>query len=145
MWKKVRFYGKETMRTLRRFLKDRAGFTLVEVVVIIVVLAIAIPALMQLSAFVLEKGDKSAVISTAMLLVQDKMEEILTDKRDTTKGYDWVIASGAYPTETLANGYIRRVTITTNTRNGVNYAHVRVTIEHETIPDIELVTWLTDY
>lgn len=133
------------MWPLRKLSKNSKGFTLVEVVVVIVVLAIAIPALVQLSAFILEKGDKSAVVSRAALLAQEKIEEILADKRDTTKGYDWIIASGSYPTETLPNGYTRRVTVTTNTRNGVDYAHIRVAVEHDDIPDIELVTWLTDY
>jgi len=125
--------------------ENSKGFTLVEVVVVIVVLAIAIPALVQLSAFILEKGDKSAVISRATLLAQEKIEEILADKRDGTKGYDWIITSGSYITETLPNGYTRRVTVTLNTRNGVDYAVVEVTVEHDDIQDIKLATWLTDY
>lgn len=133
------------MRTLRQFSKGNEGFTLVEVVVIVVVLAIAIPALIQLSSFVLENQDESAVISRASLLTQEKMENILADKRDVSKGYDWITAPGSYPIETLGNGYTRRVTITTNTRNGVDYALVKVTVEHADIPDVELTTWLTDY
>jgi len=113
--------------------------------VIVVVLGIAIPALFQLSSFVLEKQDKSMIISRASLLAQARMEAILADKRDTSKGYDWITAPGSYPTETLTNGYTRRVTVTTNTRNGVDYALVKVSVEHADIQDVELTTWLTNY
>ncbi|MFQ5863945.1 MAG: prepilin-type N-terminal cleavage/methylation domain-containing protein [bacterium] len=132
---------------LKKKLKSSHGFTLIEVILIIVVLSIAIPSLMQLISSTLVNSNQSVIISQAIVYAQEKMEEIISDKKSPTKGYDWVITPGNYPSDVPSNGFTRTVLIEAAGRiyNGIPYAFVQVKISHNEIPDIKLTTWLTDY
>ena len=77
---------------------------------------------------------------------QEKIEEIIGDKKNPSKGFDWVTTSGRYSSDVPAVGFSRSVIITTgNVQNGVSYAYIQVKVTHSEISDIKLETWLTDY
>lgn len=141
------------MKTLKAFpihknqAQNSRGFTLVEVLLVIVVLGIAMPALMFLHSSLVQDSTDSVVLSKAVLYAEEKMEEIIADKRNPAKGYDWVVTPGNYPNDVPASGYTRSVIIQTSGKiqNGVPYAFVQVTVSHNEIPDLRLTTWLTDY
>lgn len=131
----------------KRKIRNCDGFTLIEVILIIIVFAIAIPPLVNLLSTTLEKSDNSAIMSRAVLYAQEKMEQIIADKRNPARGYDWVTAPGTYLSDVPSAGYARSVTITTagNMYNGVAYAFLQVTLTHNNISDIKITTWLTNY
>ncbi|GEM_PF-1443316 len=131
---------------LKNILSNSQGFTLIEVIMIIVVFAIAVPTLMTVLSATLDSSNKSVVISQAATYAQEKIEEIIGDKRNPSKGFDWVTTTGRYSSDVPAVGFSRSIIITSgNVQNGVSYAYVQVKITHSEISDIKLETWLTDY
>ncbi|MFQ5603782.1 MAG: prepilin-type N-terminal cleavage/methylation domain-containing protein [bacterium] len=137
---------------LRNFLdkkkiKNSRGFTLIEVVLIIVVLAIAIPSLMRLLSSVLDNSQRSVIISKAVIYAQEKMDEIIADKQNPLRGFNWVVTPGTYQSDIPSNDYTRSVVIDTTGKiqNGVRYALVQVSVSNSEISDITLTTWLTEY
>ncbi len=131
---------------LKNILSNSQGFTLIEVIMIIVVFAIAVPTLMTVLSSTLDSSNKSVVISQAATYAQEKIEEIIGDKRNPSKGFDWVTTTGRYSSDVPAVGFSRSIIITSgNVQNGVSYAYVQVKITHSEISDIKLETWLTDY
>ncbi len=132
---------------LAKILKNSRGFTLIEVVSIIVVLGIAIPALANLLSSILVNSDKAAIMSKAVLFAQEKVEEIISDKKSPARGYAWVAVPNRYSGDTPESGYTRSVTVqgAGNVHNGVSYAFVEVKVTHNQISDVKLTTWLTDY
>lgn len=90
------------------------GFTLVEILIAIMVLAIAFLAMYQMQVMAIRGNETSNQVTVATILAQDKMEQI----RNTT--YDNV-TSANFPTEnygTIPNflQFRREVTITENGR-----------------------------
>lgn len=132
---------------LKKKLYNCQGFTLIEVVLIIVVMAIAIPTLMHLLSSNLINSTKSEIITQAVIYAQEKIDEIIADKRSPVRGYNWVVASGRYPSDFPSNGFTRSVFIDTTAMvyNGISYALVQVRVNHNDIPEIEITTWLTEY
>ena len=131
---------------LKTTLSNSQGFTLIEVIMVIVVFAIAVPTLMTVLSSTLDSSNKSAVISQAATYAQERIEEIIGDRRNSSKGFDWVTTPGRYSSEVPAVGFLRSVIITSgNVQNGISYAYVQVKVTHSEISDIKLETWLTDY
>ena len=134
------------LQRFKKELSNNQGFTLIEVIMIIVIFAIAVPTLMTVLSSTLDSSNKSAVISQAALFTQEKIEKILGDKRNPSKGFDWVTSQGRYSSDVPAVGFSRSVIITSgNVQNGVSYAYVQVKVTHSEISDIKIETWLTDY
>jgi len=77
-----------SLQRLQKKLGNNQGFTLIEVIMIIVVFAIAVPTLMTVLSSTLDSSNKSAVISQADIYAQEKMEEIIGDRRNSSKGFD---------------------------------------------------------
>ncbi|MCH7678013.1 type II secretion system protein [candidate division KSB1 bacterium] len=136
----------KSLLKLKNILSNSQGFTLIEVIMVIVVFAIAVPTLMTVLSSTLDSSNKSVVISQAATYAQEKIEEIIGDKRNPSKGFDWVTTTGRYSSDVPAVGFSRSIIITSgNVQNGVSYAYVQVKITHSEISDIKLETWLTDY
>ena len=136
-------------RKFKNIFENSQGFTLIEIVVIIVVLAIAIPSIMTLLSSLLTDSSKYEIITQAATYAQEKIDEIIADKRSSDRGYNWVVTTGRYQSDVPASGFIRSVYIDTTAKvyNGVPYALLQVQVQagHIDIPNIELTTWLTDY
>lgn len=134
-------------QTCIKKLQNNRGYTLIEVILIVVVLGIAIPSMMQLISSVLVDSHQSEIVSQATIYAQEKLETILADKANPDRGYAWIITPGNYPDDVPASGFTRSVSVETTgmSQNGIPYALVRVTVSHATIPDLTITTWLTDY
>ena len=135
-----------SLQRLQKKLGNNQGFSLIEIIMIIVVFAIAVPTLVTVLSATLDGSNKSAVVSEAAIFAQGKIEEIIGDKRNSTRGFSWVTTPGRYPSDVPAAGFSRSVIITDgNVQNGVSYAYVQVKVTNSGIPDIKLETWLTDF
>lgn len=123
------------------------GFTFIEVILIIVVLAISIPPLVSLLSSNLINSTKSKIITQAVIYAQEKMDEIIADKRSPNRGYNWVVTPNQYSSDIPASGFTRSVLIDTSAKvyNGISYALVQVSVNHNDMPEIVLTTWLTEY
>lgn len=122
------------------------GFTLIELVMTLMLLAIGVPALITLGNQCLQNLHQGAYNTTATALCQEKLERILNDVDNSSRGTAYVV-SGNYPAEASIagfSGYSRSVTIDPDsTFNSITFRNVKVTT---TAPDgttISLSTWVT--
>jgi prepilin-type N-terminal cleavage/methylation domain-containing protein len=139
-------------------MKER-GFTFIEVILAIVLLAIAIPGILSAVSF-MEQGQVNAVgTTTAANLAQEKMEEIMGDRINPARGFPYIVA-GNYPAENPVAGfanYNRSVTITCFTDNTLavtavcptDYKQIQMTVQAvgvgPSVPDAVLVSLVTNH
>jgi len=125
-----------------------AGFTLVEVVLILVIAAVAVLPLGMLFANTsIRSGDaRNAMI--AAQLAQSKMEELTADKNSPSRGFSYLIAAN-YPVESPVSvfpGYSRSVTFAPDSMyDGVTFRTATVTVTCANIPPVAMTTWFTSY
>jgi len=122
------------------------GFSLLEVILVVVLIAIAIPPLLRLFSHSILGSVDSELRTKATLYAQEKLEQILNDKK-VAGGFQTVITPGRYPPDVPEEGFTRTVQIQSEglSYNGVPYARVVVTVSHAGIPDVQLETWITNY
>jgi prepilin-type N-terminal cleavage/methylation domain-containing protein len=75
------------------------GFTLIEVILVIVILAIAIPGLISAVSFITARQVNTIGTTTAADLAQEKMEEIMGDRMNPVRSYAYVVNAN-YAAET---------------------------------------------
>lgn len=130
-------------------MRNQQGYSLVEIVLVIIILGITIPPLLNLFSYNLTNSSESEYSTRALYFAEERMEEILGDKRasDAGKGFGYILAPGRYPDDEPATGFTRHVTIDTAGKrvNGIPYAEVRVVVRHAEIDSIVLTGWVTDY
>jgi len=139
MWKRL-------VKIWRRT-RGEVGMSLIEIVLILTILAIALAPLTRLSVTNLIFSGRYAVMTKAVYYTQERMEEIIADyaAESAGRGYDWVISNWSDKTDTPGSGFIRGVTISAeNTLNDVTYVVVQVSVSGTDIPDVALETWLVD-
>lgn len=148
---------------------NNKGFSLIELVIVIVILGIASAGLMTVFSTGTRKSADPLLENQALQLAQEKMEIILGQRMDsvTPRGFAWVVAADydtnplKYPPEnpiTAFPAFNRTVSITCVTSADLNlspgtappcasgYAHVKVTVSHAALPgNITVDTVLTDY
>jgi Tfp pilus assembly protein PilV len=89
------------------------GFTLIELVAIIILLSIAGTAILGMFGQVGRSLTTNQDTQTGAQLVQEKAEQILADRRNPARGFAWIMAAN-YPAETPISGFAafdRSVTI----------------------------------
>lgn len=113
------------------------GFTLIEVIIAVVVLAITIPPVF----WALRNANVQRVdpinLSRARWLVNEKVEDVLADARSTTRGYSYLV-SGNYASESPVSGFTgfsRSVAISESGANlvagsGTGYKTIAVTVNY---------------
>ena len=117
------------------------GFSLIELILVIVFLGIAVLSSMNLMSQSLSGSIKGEMSLTAVDLANEKMELIFSDKN--TKGYGYV-SQGRYGIETDVNGkagFNRSVTVTELATS----KKVEVLIQHASLDDYVLVAYLANY
>ena len=126
----------------------RAGFTLIEIVLIIVIAAIAILPLSMLFANSSIHSSDARNATLAAELAQAKMEELTADKNSPARGFSYLVAAN-YPAENPVaafTGYSRSVSFgTDSTYDSVTFRTVSVTVTCTNIPPVTLTTWFTNY
>jgi prepilin-type N-terminal cleavage/methylation domain-containing protein len=95
---------------------NQRGFTLIEVIITIVLLAILTSGLMAMfTTFARNNGDPSVIIQ-ATELAQEKMEQIIADRENSARGFNYVLNAN-YPAEPPFNpplgstGFSRSVSV----------------------------------
>lgn len=133
----------------------RRGFSLVEAIAALVILALAIPPMMWALRASGAHRANSVLATTARLLAQEKLEDVLADRHSTTRGYGY-IAAGNYPDEVPVDafpGFRRSVAINETgadlTSPGTGYKTVSVAVSYTDATGagrtIALQTVVTDY
>lgn len=135
------------MRLSMNITANERGFSMIEIVTTIVFIAIAFPAILQLYSYIFINSSIYQTETRAIMLCNQKMEEVITDKTSPSRGFGWVITSGRYPAENLTGGFVRTAVIDTAGKyfSGVSYAEVVVTVTHDLMPTVQLKSWLTRY
>ena len=120
--------------------KRSPGFTLVEVVLIIVIAAVAV---LPLSMLFANTSLRSSDARNATLAAQ-----LTADKNSPARGFSYLVA-GNYPAEspvTAFPGYSRSVAFSPDsTYDGVTFRTVTVTVTCSNIPPVTVTTWFTSY
>lgn len=129
------------------YLRRNGGYTLIEVILVVLILGIAIPPIFYLLTYNSTSSVDSEIYTRATLFAQEKMEEILADKRGgfAGRGYDYITTPARYSADAPASGYTRTVSIVENTSAGIEHAEITVRVSHDMIEDVVLVAWVTDY
>ncbi len=134
---------------MRNFFRQVKGFSLIEIILVIVILAIAIPPIIHLFTYNLANSVDSEVYTKAVYFAEERMETVLADKKavDAGRGFNYILASGRYPDDSPETGYSRHVAIDTTGKvySGTHYAEIVVTVNHPNITDVVLTTWVTNY
>jgi hypothetical protein len=120
---------------------------MIEIITTILFIGIALPALLQLYSYIFINSSIYEIETKAVMLCNQKMEEIVTDKISPSRGYSWITTSGCYPVEALSGGFTRTTLIDTAGKyfSGVSYAEVAVTVSHNLMPNVQIKCWLTRY
>ncbi|MCG8605869.1 prepilin-type N-terminal cleavage/methylation domain-containing protein [bacterium] len=122
-------------------MKNSDGFTLIEVVMVVVFVGIALVATLEMTSNSVAGSFKIETLNTAANLANAKMELIFADKK--SKGYSYIKEQN-YPDETNPDGHAgfgRSVIIVDNGTN----KEVTVKVSHTDIEDCNLVAYLTNY
>jgi Tfp pilus assembly protein PilV len=126
----------------------QAGFTLIEIVLIIVIAGIAILPLSMLFANSSIHSSDARNATLAAELAQAKMEELTADKNSPARGFSYLVTAN-YPAEspvTAFPGYSRSVSFgPDSTYDSVTFRTVNVTVTCTNIPPVTLTTWFTNY
>ena len=128
--------------------RDEAGFTLIEVVLIIVIAAVAVLPLGMLFANTSIRSGDARNSMVAAELAQAKMEELTADKNSPSRGFAYLIAAN-YPVESPVAafpGYNRTVAFAPDSSyDGVTFRTATVTVTCANIPPVAMTTWFTSY
>lgn len=125
-----------------------AGFTLVEVVLIIVIAAVAVLPLGMLFANTSIRSSDARNAMVAAQLAQAKMEEITADKNSPSRGFGYLIAANYPPENPVAifPGYSRTVAFAPDSSyDGVTFRTATVTVTCANVPPVAMTTWFTSY
>ena len=125
-----------------------AGFTLPEVVLILVIAAVAVLPLGMLFANSSIRSSEARNATVMAQLAQAKMEEIAADKSSSSRGFSYLTAAN-YPAENPVaafTGYSRSVAFAPDSvYDGVTFRTVSVTVAFASVPSVTLTTWFTNF
>lgn len=139
------------------------GFSLIELVIVIVILGIASAGLMSVFSTGMKGSANPLLENQALQLAQEKMDIIVGDRMNTALGFTYLKNNGAgtiYPAENPIAGFPAfSRTVTTfcvaaaalNTSIGTpptcvsDYIHVTVTVSHAVLGSVTVETLVTNY
>jgi prepilin-type N-terminal cleavage/methylation domain-containing protein len=133
------------------------GFTLIEVILAIVILAVAIPALVSSVSFMAARQVNTIGTTIAADLALEKMEEVIGDRINPARGFPWIVSGPNYPGDAPVTGYNRSVSIICVTAADLNtsiacptaYKRVQVTVSTSgvgpSVPNAVLYTVVSDH
>lgn len=120
------------------------GFSLVELIITIILVGIAFPALLAFFVNIMDDSVDNELIHESILLAHEKMEDVLADKNNPNRGLAYIQTSGSYPSESVGQ-FTRTVAVTDTTINSVDGTQVLVRISHSLIDDYTVTVFLTAY
>ncbi len=129
----------------KRDIKSR-GFTLIELVMVIVIGCVAMFPLLSMFANATANSVQPELVTKAVFLAQERIETVLADYRYIGRGYDYIVSAN-YPVEISIPGFpgfSAAVSVSAeNVYDGVTYKEVSVTVSNPAIPSVTLSTWVT--
>lgn len=112
------------------------GFTLIEAIAAIVILAVAMPAILLGISDAQRRRADPVMDERARWLAAETLEDIIADRHSSTRGYTYVINAN-YPAETTISGFTgfaRSVTISETGADlisaGTGYKSISVTVSY---------------
>ena len=115
---------------MRRFFQDSEGFSLIEIVIILVIISITLIPLSRLAVSNTKAGAIYVMHTRAMIFAQGVMEHIIADYNSdsaTYGGYDNVVANWSSAASGTSDGMDWNVTISPEYEsNGIYYREVEV-------------------
>ncbi len=142
----------------RNIENNEGGFTLIELIITIIVLAIAGIGVMSVFSNSMRTGANPLVVAQATQLVREKMEIVMGDRQNTARGFSWIIPAN-YPAENPVPGFSafnRSVSIYCISSGDLNvnvgsppcttgYAHITVSVMNAAIGTITSESIVTNY
>ncbi len=128
-------------REIFRSLGNQRGNSLLELIMVIIFLGVAFVTTLGMMSTGITKSVKIELLTRAMMLAEQKMEEVRGDK--STRGYSWVKESN-YPVESNPGGYegfTRSVKVTSYS----TYKEVQVIVQHDDLPTVTLHTHIANF
>jgi len=140
-----RFY-KGLVRKLSRF----EGFSLIELVLVILMISLAVPSITRLYSTIFTQGHTAEFMTVANMLATEQMEIILADKAGSGEGYGYdSINSSRYSNVQpggLFNAFSRTAEIQTfNVDEDFEYKVITVTVSMDLTPNIVLTAFVMDH
>ncbi len=129
--------------------KRQNGFSVIEVILVIMIIAVAVPPILTMFGQNLTSSMEAEFYTKAVYYCEERLEQILADKRalSSGKGYDYILQVNRYPDDNPESVYTRTVTIDTvgHVYESIRYAEVMVSVSHPQIITVVLGSWVTDY
>jgi type II secretory pathway pseudopilin PulG len=118
-------------------MKHEKGYTLIELIVTITFTGIAFSGLIAFFTNIVHGSLENEIVSQAICLANEKMEEIYADRIDANRGIAYITTSGQYPSETI-DYFTRTVTITSESIGGIAGYKIQVTVSHSLLAGLTL-------
>ncbi len=138
----------KTMPAVKKyFWQKEQGFSLIEVVIIILIIGIAMVPLSRVTVANLKRGGDQSLITQSMFYAEERMEEIIADcaADDAGRGYAWTVSNWDGNSDSPATGFTRTVDISAeSTADSVDYVELTVTVSYSGIENVTLGTWLVE-
>lgn len=85
-------------------MSGRRGFTLVEALIAVVILAVAVPPMLVALRDASGRRTDAVRSAQAQWLAAERLEDVMADRHSTTRGYTWVVG-GNYAAEASVAGF----------------------------------------
>jgi Tfp pilus assembly protein PilV len=122
-----------------------AGFSMLEVVVMVVLLGVVVVPLARLSVTNVRSAGKYAVMTKAVYDAQSIMEAVIADYGNSSRGYSYIRTNYNNVIKATNSGLFNaRVTLSAETvLDGITYTTVTVTLSGGGLPEnVVLNTWV---
>ena len=136
----------------RRFFSDESGFSLIELVIMVMILGITLIPLTSLSISNLRNTGRQIEITRGTMYAEECIEYVWSfygDSQTAGRGYQGIIDGNmSFATglpDNLESGYSRSYSVSaTQTEHGIDYINVTVSVTCPNAGSIELTARLTD-
>lgn len=139
---------KKIVSYVKHLYQNEQGVSLIEVIIIVLITAIAAIPLTRLSVANQQSGGRYGMSTRAVFYAEEVMEQVVSDyaAKDDGRGYDWIRSNWAGRTPSgPPDGLSGTVTVSSqDSLNGVAYVAVQVTVDGEGISPVTLETWFIE-
>jgi type II secretory pathway pseudopilin PulG len=134
-----------TIKLLRR----QDGISLIETVLMIIILAISLPAITRLLQQNVIASARMTALNKATFYAQQRVEEIIAEYANTSDTDNVHAAFESmsdyhFDPVTPETGYTTDVTVRNGNQDGVSIKEITVTCTNPMGPDVALQTWIAD-
>jgi type II secretory pathway pseudopilin PulG len=135
-------------RTIKR-LRRQDGISLIETVLMIIILAIALPAITRLLQQNVIASARMTALNKATFYAQQRIEEIIAEYANTSDSDDVHAAFESmsdyhFDPVTSETGYTTDVRVQNDAQDGVSIKVITVTCTNPMGPEVALQTWIAD-